>query len=402
MDYNGTVTPNVVKELANCTGCGACVNICVHNAIKMYWIEGFLYPRINMSSCMKCGQCHRICPANQGSGNTYYDNRHKPPRAYAVQVLDEDVRAVSSSGGVFSQLADQILKAGGAVYGVQYTPEFKTAHTCVTDSASLGRLRGSKYLQSEMGLAMREAKTMLLTGQLVLFSGTPCQIGGLKSYLGKGFDNLFCVDIVCHGVPSPLVWEKYLAYRMKNAESKYMPTRVNMRSKKSGWTRYSYSMEIAFDNGNVYLKHNRKDPYMSCFASDICLRESCYHCQYRKVEHEAADLTLADFWGVEKQHLEMDDNKGTSLVLIHTEKGAELLQQCTGFIKMVKTDINRAVAANQGALQQPLQSRHRLKLEFMHLVNESSFELAYRKMIRKLYFVKVLDKFKNFLKRDNA
>lgn len=312
----------IEENRAACTGCGACVNICKKDAIHMQMENGFLYPIINRETCISCGRCREICPVNKLQ-TLKPDNLLEGPYAYAARAINESVLWDSSSGGVFSILAERILNTGGVVFGVRFNSEFQTEHDCVRTKGSLFYLRQSKYVQSDMKLMMRSAKWYLDSGKNVLFSGTPCQIAGLKSFLGSDYDNLLCVDLSCHGVPSPIVWKKYLQNRCEKANS--FPVEVNMRYKQKNSSR-SF-IKITYKNGKEYIQSHKKDPYMNCFTGDICLRESCYYCQYKQSLYKGADLTLGDFLGIEKQSIGLDGSN-ISLILVHSKKGMEILNTC--------------------------------------------------------------------------
>ena len=278
--------------------------------------EGFLYPKINQAECIGCGRCRKTCPVT---------NRTDPtgtPTAYASYCKDETVRLKSSSGGLFSAFAEEVIRRGGAVFGARFDESFQVVHGFAETSQELEAFRGSKYVQSRMGDAYRQAKTLLDQGRLVYFSGTPCQIGGLKSFLGKEYENLICQDLICHGVPSPKVWEKYLTYRETLAGA---PARkISFRQKDEGWKHYSLSFD--FLNASEYRQTLDRDLFMRAFLCNLCLRPCCYQCAFKTTSRQS-DITLADFWGIETVDLTMFDDKGTSLILTHTSKGRQLLAE---------------------------------------------------------------------------
>lgn len=327
-----------IEEKEKCCGCYACENICPANCIRLETDEeGFVYPKADAEKCIHCGLCEKVCPVLQVKPDT-----GKEPKAYAVNNKDEEVRWTSSSGGIFHAVAKEILKNGGVVFGSAMAEDGRTAqHRWVEREADLAALRGSKYIQSLIGETYAQAKEFLKSGRKVLFTGTPCQIEGLKTFLGKEYDNLFCMDIICHGVPSPKVWQKYLAYREKQAGAK--AKEVCFRKKIYGWK--GFSMYIAFENGKVYHRTFPEDIYMNVFLKDVCLRPSCYDCAFKKM-NSSSDIMIADFWGVGSIAPQMDDDKGTSLVLIHSEKGAELFERMTAGIKCTKVPLKEALQDN--------------------------------------------------------
>ena len=303
-----------IKDKTRCMGCHACYNRCPVQAIEMVEDEkGFKYPQVNKEKCINCGLCERVCPIlNQRKvKNT--------PKAYAVKNKNEEVREKSSSGGMFSLLAEKVLQDGGVVFGVAFDENWQLKHIYVENIEDLQIFRGSKYLQSIVGETYSKLKDFLIEGRKVMYTGTPCQIEGLKSYLGKEYENLFTQDIICHGVPSPKVHERYLKYLRDKYKTKNIKNIIH-RTKINGWK--NWCVNIKFDNSE-YIKAHEQDPYMQAFLRNTSLRESCYNCQFKK-KHRISYITLADFWGIENIAPEMDDNKGTSLVIINSEKGKQI------------------------------------------------------------------------------
>jgi coenzyme F420-reducing hydrogenase beta subunit len=276
------------------------------------------------------------------------------PQAYACRNKDESVRLLSSSGGLFTLIAGQIISNRGVVFGASFNHDFTVSHSYVETMENLEGLRGSKYVQSKIGDTYKQIKGFLSQGQLVLFSGTPCQIGGLKAYLQNDYEKLFCVDIICHGVPSPEVWQKYVAYREKRAKS---PTRrISFRRKDEGWKRFSVS--FSFENNTEYLQTLDKDLYMQAFLRDICLRPSCHACNFKTL-HRQSDITLADFWGIQHILPEMDDDKGTSLLLLNSNSGKKMFECIKNQIVYQEVVMSHAIAYNQPAIKSALQNPKR-------------------------------------------
>lgn len=229
---------------SNCTGCHACADICPKQCIDMRDIgEGFLFPIVNMENCILCNCCEKVCPL------LHVPNKNQNTQAFAVKSKDEAEREKSSSGGFFPLLAKWILNSGGIVYGAAYDKDFKVRHIAVTDIEKLPLLQGAKYVQSTIGTIFSEVEDQLKAGRKVLFSSTPCQCAGLKAFLRKDYDNLILVDLICHGVPSPTVWQIYINYRAQKENGGKRPVRINMRSKASGWSRYS--TEFYYGNGKI-------------------------------------------------------------------------------------------------------------------------------------------------------
>jgi len=356
-----------ITNKENCTGCHACVNICPQECIFMKADdEGFLYPYVNNNRCIDCGSCESVCPiANIAANN----NKAK---VYACINKDESIRLDSSSGGIFTLIAEQILLNGGIVFGVIFNEDFSAIHSCAETREELEKMRGSKYVQSEIGKTYRKAKDFLDEGRQVLFSGTPCQIAGLNSFLGKVYNKLFTVDIICHGVPSPAVWHEYIAYREKNAGERIK--KIAFRRKDEGWKLFSLS--FLFQSDKEYIQTLNKDLYMKAFLKNICLRPSCYSCKFKTLNRQS-DITLADFWGVQNIMPEMDDDKGTSLILVNSTKGQDIFEKIKNEIKYKETDIGRAVTYNTSAVKSVAYNPKREK--FFEELGELSFDKLVKK-----------------------
>lgn len=310
---------NTIRKVPHekCTGCGACANICPHNAILMEeGADGFYYPIIT-EGCVNCGLCEKSCPVLKPQ----YQNNEKPD-CYAVWA-DDGTREKSSSGGVFSILAKSFLEDGGIVVGAAYTKDYYgVEHIIAEDESGLERLRGSKYAQSKTGTIYRNVKKELQTGKKVLFTGCPCQVAGLYAYLGKEWGNLYTLDLVCHGIPSQHLYQEFL--REKEIEYGAKVKSVSFRDKKvAPWD--GYKMQITFENGAVYSPDRRESAWMRGFLGRLFLRESCATCPFSRLPRQG-DMTIADFWDIHLHDRSLDDRKGTSLVLNNNEKGGKLLE----------------------------------------------------------------------------
>ena len=325
----------------NCTGCSACASTCPKQCITMVTdSEGFWYPKIDQLKCIDCSYCQKICPVlNQVVS-------HSVPHAFAAFCKDETIRKCSSSGGVFSILAKRVIDNGGIVFGACFDKHFSVEHGFTETKEKLDLFRGSKYVQSKINNAYLQAKTFLEHGRLVYFSGTPCQIGGLKAFLRKDYNNLICQDLICHGVPSPKAWKEYIAFREHVAGTSVKS--VNFRDKRDGWQKYSVS--IRFQNGQEYHEPLDNDSYLKVFLNNIDLRPSCYHCPFKGLSRES-DITLADFWGIEKIFPKLCDNKGVSLLLVHTEKGRSLLKETANSLFLKPFDCSIVSVLNPSVCQ---------------------------------------------------
>lgn len=350
-----------IKNAENCSGCSACASVCPRSCITLELDhEGFLYPHIDTNKCIDCGKCVDICPIN----NPVSVETIKP-QAFAAWNQNEEIRKNSSSGGMFTLLAEKILKDGGAVFGASLTENFRAVHHIqVENTDDLKYLRGSKYLQSVTGDSYIQAKNCLDEGKPVLFTGTPCQIAGLHAYLGKDYPLLYTQDIICHGVPSTKVWGRYVDYRESEANSKTQG--LFFRHKEQGWKKFSVQFE--FENCSKYRETLRKDLFMRGFLADLYLRPSCHKCAFKGITR-TADITLADFWGVNKLEPEMDDDQGTSLVLIHSKKGYRLFEAVKEQLKYKSIDLESAVAANSAAITSAKPHKNREGF-FLHLEKE--------------------------------
>lgn len=376
-----------ISKKSRCSGCHACYNACPKNAIYMQVDEnGFKIPIVNKAKCVNCGMCDKACPII--NKNTI-DNE---PKVYVCYNRNENIRYKSSSGGIFTLIATEILQRKGVVFGATFNKDFSVSHMYIEDIKELDMLRRSKYVQSSINDTYRQAKEFLENGRFVLFTGTPCQIEGLLSYLGKQYNKLYTQDIVCHGVPSQKVWKKYLEYRAKRDNEK--PVEINFRDKKQeGWHRFSLSFKY---KNFEYAKNQREDLFMKVFLRNICLRDSCYECFFRK-EHRLADITLADCWGINNINSSMDDNKGTSLVLINSSKGEELYSSILKNIKSYETTMKKAIESNPSIIQSPKIDLNREK--FFHDIDNMEFDQAVNRNIPQISLLrKSIKKIKKLLK----
>lgn len=346
-----------IQDRRDCCGCSACASICAHNAISMEPdAMGFKYPVVDVSKCIDCGLCEKVCAFNEN-----YDKslNLQEPLAYGVRHKDMNEVATSRSGAAFIAISDWVLDNGGIVYGAGYTGHFRVVHKRATTKEARNEFKGSKYVQSDMNDVFRQVKSDLKAGLKVLFSGTPCQVAGLVSFVGKKLrENLYLVDIVCHGVPAPNIWRDYLAY----VEKKYNDTAiaVDFRDKTElGWAAHRES--FTFKSGKRYLTL-----YSYLFCQNIMFRPSCEKCHYTNLQRPS-DITIADFWGWENTDININcDNKGISLVLCNTCKGNEVFGSLVDVIDFFSVSLQDCLQPN---LKQPT---------FMHNEKER-FEKDYLK-----------------------
>ncbi len=357
-------------KMDGCVGCGACENICPVKAISMQEnFEGFLYPVVDADLCVSCNKCNKACPIQKD------EKKVVRATAYAAWNKDENVLSRSSSGGVFSILAQYVLEKGGVVCGATLDDTNVVKHILIEKVDDLGKLCGSKYVQSEIGHILVKIEDLLERGRQVLFTGTPCQVAGLNSYLGKDFDNLLTVDLACHGVPSPKVWQKYLA-ELGNDISQ-----VNFRDKKGGWKKFFFSYE---KNGLKKYELPTKNLYFKGFLKNLFLRKSCGTCQFANM-NRPGDFTLADFWGIQKLSSKLDNFQGTSLVLSNTPKAEKVLKECQdSFAKLCKVPLEKAVRKNK-VLYQSLKAHNARDAFFSQFEKQSFSELTAAKLYRDEY-----------------
>lgn len=321
----------------NCTGCMACYNKCPNNAISIVYNEaGFYTPQINKEKCTNCGLCSFVCPQTKE-----VQPKEEPTHCYAV-MADDEIRKNSASGGVFALIAQEYLRNGGYVCGAAFSDNFKhVSHIIIDKEEDLVKLQNSKYVQSNIGKVFSEIKSLLESGKDVLFGGTPCQVAGLNNYLGKHYDNLLTMDLVCHGIPSPLVWEMYLVALSKNKKI----SNILFRNKKNGW-HYKSEVEIIFDN-KILKKRIKDNLFYRAFFEHLILNEACYNCKYANLQRPA-DITIGDFWGIERKDAELNDEKGTSLLIINNPKGQKIVNEIKDkFKKFKEFDIDYARDNNQ-------------------------------------------------------
>lgn len=311
-----------ITHAGQCCGCSSCVQICPKQSITFVEdMEGFLYPQINTSTCSNCGLCEKVCPVLNQAEET------SPSKVYLGKHPDDFIRVQSSSGGLFSLFAEQIIELGGVVFGARFNEAWEVIHDYTETKEGLAEFRGSKYVQSVIGESYKHVKTFLNSGRKVLFTGTPCQVAGLKRFLQKEHENLLTIDFICHGVPSPLAWRKFLKeeidhYNTAGTNTSVL-TGVNFRSKSTGWKNFSVVFNYSRESNNVkqIIEHSSvftDNHYMDVFLSNLTLRPSCYQCP-SKSGKSGSDITIGDFWGIESLLPEYDDDQGLSLVFVNNE-----------------------------------------------------------------------------------
>ncbi len=392
-----------IESKTQCCGCTACVERCPKKCISLTEDnEGFVYPIVDLDSCINCGICENVCPVI----NT--PCRREPENSYSAFNPNDSERILSSSGGVFIALAKRVLYKGGVVFGAIFNPDNTgVIHAHAEDIEGVKAMMGSKYLQSDINTAYIHCEKFLKKDRLVLFTGSPCQIAGLKSFLRKDYPNLITVDFICHGVPSPGVWRKYLAENRIN-RNKCNPTEeedtiISFRDKSQGWHNFGFSVSYVStkptlttnsDNNHISLfTPHRENEYMRAFLNDLCLRPICYECPFKDGK-SGSDITLADFWGIENILPEIDDNKGISLVIVKSQKVLEILKETE--IRMDAIELDDALRFNPAyKVSAPLPKRR--ALFFKTLNKGKSISAANNKCLSQPISVKFKTKISNIV-----
>ena len=355
---------NIIDK-KNCCGCNACVQHCPKSCITMQEDEeGFLYPIVDQEVCIDCGLCEKVCPVlNQGE-------ERKPLQVYAANNTNEEIRMQSSSGGVFTLLAETIIQEGGVVFGARFNDDWEVIHDYTETQEGLATFRGSKYVQSRIGDSYCQAEQFLKKGRKVLFSGTPCQIAGLNLFLRKEYNNLLTVDFICHGVPSPGVWKSYLeelialqGNRKNSVLSHSKPiilnsirdiSRIEFRNKRLGWKKFSFALTLSVPIGHgtkntvLLSEPYNENIFMKGFLADLYLRPSCYACPAKCLK-SGSDITIGDYWGIQNVMPEIDDDKGICCLMVNTDKGRQLLSS-KEWIEYRKSDYSTVIKYNMACV----------------------------------------------------
>ena len=367
----------------DCSGCTACKNSCPKEAIVMKEDEeGFLYPEIDKDRCVECGICKKVCPIS----NRSKDESSKEPLVYACKNIDDSIRMQSASGGAFSGISDYVLEQNGVIFGACYNDKFKVEHRKAANKLERDKFRGAKYVQSNLNDIFKDVKEELEEGKLVLFTGTPCQVAGLSNYLKKDYSNLLKCDIVCHGTPSPKIFEEYISYIEKHKENKIK--NISFRDKESGWQNQKWKIEL--ENGTVLLDDDDVKIYKRIFNKHYAQRPSCHDCRFTNL-NRPSDMTLGDFWGIEKAIPGFADNKGVSLLLINTEKGEGIFNLIKDKLILKQSDCKSCM---QPQLDHPAKAADN-RMDFWNDYRENGFEYVVNKYCR----YSKMDKLKIFIKK---
>ena len=396
-ENNNTI--DLLNKHYKCTGCRMCVQICPVKAIDMKENEeGFFEPIINKEKCIKCGLCFKRCPQLNDVKVGKKINIHK---VFAMKNKNTEEQKNSSSGGVFSVLARYVLENNGAVYGACFDEKLKLEHIRIDKQENLYKLRGSKYLQSNTKNTFELVKNDLNKGVKVLYVGTPCQIAGLKNYLGKDYEELLLVDLVCHGVPSQKLFDKYLTWLKKKNNSSIIEYEFRSKEKKS----WGLNLKVKFESGKERYIPANLDPYYKSFLNGSTYRECCYNCKYAKIER-VGDITIADYWGIEKEHPDFYDKNGVSAVIINTNAGFKAFENIKDKVEYRDTEIEKIIAKNKN-LQEPtirnsIRNNAYKDIDRKKFINYSKKNLKFKKdikdIIKNLIPIKIKKKIKKIIK----
>ncbi|MBR3017171.1 MAG: Coenzyme F420 hydrogenase/dehydrogenase, beta subunit C-terminal domain [Clostridia bacterium] len=362
----------VPKE--ECCLCKACSNICPAGAIRFNReSHGFLYPRIDESKCLHCQQCEQVCP----SLNAGFERDTGRIKAYTAYSLDLRNRRSSTSGGVFFECAKKIIAQNGYVCGVLFDDQFRAYHEITNDLRQVERMRGSKYVQSDVKNIYRRIKNLLTDQIPVLFCGCPCQVAGLRYYLGRIYDSLYLIELICHGAPGQRLFDTYRDYLEEWFGSKI--THIEFRSKRNGW--HNSSVLVAFENGRLFSEPRIFNAYMK--SSNATLKDACYTCKYNDFRG-GADLTLGDAWGAEALFPEFDDNQGLSTVLVQTEKGKRLFDSLD--VQAVEYPLEDAIRYNRNIIEPTAVSP--MRSTFFAMAEKEGYSKAWKRLYQESFLQK--------------
>lgn len=410
-----------IDSKEKCCGCWACVQRCPKQCITMVEDdEGFLYPKVDSSLCIDCSLCEKVCPViNQGEPRI-------PEAVYAAKNLNEEIRMASSSGGIFTLLAEDVIAKGGVVFGARFNEEWEVVHDYTETIEGLSAFRGSKYVQSRVGKCYSQVEEFLKKDRKVLFSGTPCQISGLKRFLRKEYDNLLTVDFICHGVPSPGVWLEYLkeeTARQCGRKNSVLPhpilngrnariDSISFRNKCLGWRKSCFALtfsvpdEYGGKNSVLISEPLNKNIFLRGFLANLYLRPSCHACPAKSLK-SGSDITIGDFWGIQNVMPEIDDDKGVSVVMVSTEKGKKIWGDIT--TSNYKVTFDDVVAENSALIRSVNLNRYRnvfyrnrmntIEMRVASLTSISFCQRCHRLLSAILLRLRLLDRLKCKLKK---
>lgn len=357
-----------------CCGCSACAEKCPQHCISMTSdCEGFVYPEIDLPNCTHCGLCEKKCPILNTKEPQSLSN------IYAAINKDEKIRKGSSSGGIFTMIAERIIEEGGVVFGAKFSNRWEVVHGYIESKEEIAMLRGSKYVQSKVEQSYQQVKAFLKQNRKVLFSGTPCQIAGLKAYLHKIYPNLITLDFICHGVPSPKVLNKYIDEKVDTRKS---IRSIQFRNKDEGWKKFCFTLDFipSYSKTPPIHEASLENDFLKGFIHNLYLRPSCHTCHFKSFR-SGSDITLADAWGIQYYRPEIDDDKGISLVIPLTPIGVDVIQSIRNDSNSHFIEIDKEIIEihNPGAYHSAKVHKNRKK--FFQLLNKE--ELDFKSIIKR-------------------
>lgn len=366
-----------IENPKDCCGCGACLNVCPVNAIKMQENEiGFIYPNVDEELCIGCSQCRKVCVFGDKSVGA-----NGEPQVFAAVSKNKDTLKESSSGGIFTELAEAVIDKGGAVFGAAWTEDFSLHHICVDNKNDLKSLRGSKYVQSSTEETFKQTEDLLKSGKYVCYSGTPCQIAGLKAFLKTDYDNLLTIDLICHGVPSVKMLKDDLSYI--SGKKKINIKKVMFRDKKYGW-----GVNGSLTDGKSKIKYNAgTSPYYFYFLNGEIYRDSCYNCRFPS-EGRQGDITLGDYWGIKQELVskmsDADSDKGISCVLVNSDKGKLWMSEIKDRLSSAVSDRKSVEKRNKQLTHSSIPTHeHSILMNMYKEKGYDAFLYGYRKNYKK-------------------
>lgn len=380
-----------ITDKSACCGCTACASICPKEAIEMTPDEeGFLYPSVDKCSCIECGLCDKVCPIQQKC-----ESKLEKEESYVIRTKENDVLMNSTSGGFVTPLAEYVLDHNGIVCAAAYDENFAVKHILVNSTVgggSLDSIRGSKYVQSSLTDCYKKIKGYLEQNKMVCFIGTTCQVSGLKSFLRKDYEGLITVDLVCHGVPSPKLWSKYLDYQKNKYHSEIR--KISFRNKTYGY--HSGTMKICFSNGKTYFGSARVDYMLKSFFTEIASRPSCYQCRFKTI-NRCSDYTIYDCWHAAQLVVNLqDDDKGYTNVIVQSEKGKKLLTQIQNQYELYPADTEKAVELD-GIMVKKSAIPHSLRQKFYKGIDEKTLPEQIQQFIPITWKDQLIEKSKSVL-----
>lgn len=383
-----------VLEKDKCCGCSACFSACGHQAITMQLdSEGFEYPIIDQEICVDCGLCQSVCPVLQYENRKYIREKNNDAQiGFAARNKNYNQRLVSSSGSIFPPIAEWILDTNGLVVGAAYDNDFNVVHKIIESKDELYALQGSKYLQCKAdNITFKHIRKELKNGRKVLYSGMACQVEGLKSFLRKDYDNLYTIDLICMGIPSYVVWQKYLTTFFGNEQIKS----INFKEKSIGWDTFTFRVDT---DKRIFKERGMHNLYLRSMFLSWNMRPSCFKCPFKNAKR-ISDFTLADAWGVSHSTPEINDNKGLSSVVVHSKKGLELWNILNDKIDSIQVSIDEIAAGNSNLITNKPQTGDRKHFYEMLLTNPRNAFVDLCSLKKTSLMHRIMSKMKSTLKK---